>query len=169
MIGVEMSISADIALALGSTESIVESLYSVMKSQSMEGGQSKNTLALRYITLAVLVVFLALRCTALGARRIIHYSCNRCLKSNRVFLSNCELVSFPNFRTKIDWLMPTVIKAVKLVTGIAQLYHDGNKSHNLPKHRWPILSHRATYGPGKDLSKVMAKKTAEGVRLPFLL
>ena len=74
-----------------------------------------------------------------------------------------------NSRTKIDWLMPTVIKADKLVTGIAQLYHDGDKSHNLPKHRWPILSYRATYGPGKDLSKVMAKKTTEGVRLPFLL
>ena len=42
---------------------------------------------------------------------------------------------FPNFRTKIDWLMPTVIKADKLVNGIAQLYHDGDKSHNLPKHR----------------------------------
>ena len=76
---------------------------------------------------------------------------------------------FPNFRTKIDWLMPTVIKADKLVNGIAQLYHDGDKSHNLPKHRWPILSHRATYSPGKDLSKVMTKKSTEGVCLPFLL
>ena len=47
-IGVEMSIAIDIALALGCTESIVESLYSVMKSQSMEGGQDNNTLALRY-------------------------------------------------------------------------------------------------------------------------
>jgi hypothetical protein len=47
MIGVEMSISIDIALSLGTTESIVESLYSVMKSQSMEGGQNNDTLALR--------------------------------------------------------------------------------------------------------------------------
>lgn len=47
MIGVEMSIAIDIALALGSTESIVESLYSVMKAQSMDGGQSNSTLALR--------------------------------------------------------------------------------------------------------------------------
>ena len=65
--------------------------------------------------------------------------------------------------------MPTVIKADKLVTGIAQLYHDGDKSHNLPNHRWPILSYRAKYSPGKDLSKVMTKKSTEGVWLPFLL
>lgn len=50
MIGVEMSIAIDIGLALGSTESIVESLYSVMKYQTMEGGQDNSTLALRYIT-----------------------------------------------------------------------------------------------------------------------
>jgi hypothetical protein len=30
-------------------------------------------------------------------------------------------VLIAKFRTKIDWLMPTVIKADKLVTGIAQL------------------------------------------------
>ena len=72
-----------------------------------------------------------------------------------------------NSRIKIDWLIPTVIKADKLVTGIAQLYHDRDKSHNLPKHCWPILSYRDTYGPRKDLSKVMTKKTLEGVR--FLL
>lgn len=53
MIGVEMSIAIDIALALGSTESIIESLYSVMKSQSMEGGQSNSTLALRYTVFAI--------------------------------------------------------------------------------------------------------------------
>lgn len=47
MVGVEMSISIDIALSLGTTESIVESLYSVMKSQGMEGGQDNDTLALR--------------------------------------------------------------------------------------------------------------------------
>lgn len=49
MIGVEISIAIDIGLALGSSESIVESLYSVMKSQSMEGGQDNKTLALRYL------------------------------------------------------------------------------------------------------------------------
>lgn len=39
----------DIALALGSTESgtLEQSLYSVMKSQTMEGGQDNDTLALR--------------------------------------------------------------------------------------------------------------------------
>lgn len=49
LLGVEMSIATDIGLALGSTESIVESFYSVMRSQSMEGGQGNSTLTLRYI------------------------------------------------------------------------------------------------------------------------
>ena len=47
MVGVEMSICIDIALSLGTTEAIVESLYSVMQSQTMEGGQDNDTLALR--------------------------------------------------------------------------------------------------------------------------
>lgn len=47
-VGVEMSIATDIALASGNTGSIVESLYSVLKSQCMEGGQENSTLALRY-------------------------------------------------------------------------------------------------------------------------
>lgn len=42
LLGVEISIAIDIVLALGSTESIVESLYSVMKSQAMPGGQDNN-------------------------------------------------------------------------------------------------------------------------------
>ena len=40
-----------IALALGATESIVESIYSVMKSQAMPGGQDNTTLALRSVDL----------------------------------------------------------------------------------------------------------------------
>ncbi len=51
LLGVEMSIAIDIALALGATESIVESIYSVMKSQAMPGGQDNTTLALRSVDL----------------------------------------------------------------------------------------------------------------------
>ena len=47
MVGVEMSICIDIALSLRTMEAIVESLYSVMKLQAMEGGQDNDTLALR--------------------------------------------------------------------------------------------------------------------------
>ena len=47
LLGVESSIAIDIALSLGLTESIVETIYSVMKSQSMPGGQDNGTLALR--------------------------------------------------------------------------------------------------------------------------
>lgn len=65
--------------------------------------------------------------------------------------------------------MPTVIMADKVVTGIAKTYLEGDEAHNLPKHRWPILGSRVTYGSGKDWSKVMKKKTTAGVRLPFLI
>jgi hypothetical protein len=48
-IGCEGCITIDIALAKGGTEAIVESYYSVMKSQKMCGGQCNATLALRYV------------------------------------------------------------------------------------------------------------------------
>jgi hypothetical protein len=41
-------VAIDIALAFGSTEAIVESLYSVMQSQAMPGGQDNSTSALRF-------------------------------------------------------------------------------------------------------------------------
>lgn len=72
------------------------------------------------------------------------------------------------FRTKIDWLMPTVIQADKVVTGVAKLYINGDKIHRLPRHRWPILSAKTTFGYGKDVGKVITRKTNETVRLPFL-
>lgn len=46
-IGKEMCIVIDIVLAKGGTESIVESFYSSMASQAMQGGQSNEALALR--------------------------------------------------------------------------------------------------------------------------
>jgi hypothetical protein len=47
-IGLEACACLDIALAKGGTEAIVESYYSVMKSQTMSGGQHNDTLGLRY-------------------------------------------------------------------------------------------------------------------------
>lgn len=46
-IGIEGCVTIDIALAKGGTEPVVESFYSVMKSQQSTGGQSNETLALR--------------------------------------------------------------------------------------------------------------------------
>ena len=46
-IGIEGSIAIDIALAKGGTEAVVESFYSVMKSQQSIGNQTNDTLALR--------------------------------------------------------------------------------------------------------------------------
>jgi hypothetical protein len=47
-IGLEACACLDIALDKGGTEAIVESYYSVMKSQTMSGGQNNDTLGLRY-------------------------------------------------------------------------------------------------------------------------
>ena len=46
-IGIEGCVTINIALAKGGTEAVVESFYSVMKSQQCTGGQSNEVLALR--------------------------------------------------------------------------------------------------------------------------
>ncbi|CAB4015439.1 Hypothetical predicted protein [Paramuricea clavata] len=46
-IGIEGCVTIDIALAKGGTEAVVESFYSIMKSQQSTRGQSNETLALR--------------------------------------------------------------------------------------------------------------------------
>ena len=48
LLGTEAHIAIDIAHAKGSTEAVVESAYSKMQSQSIQGGQSNETVALRY-------------------------------------------------------------------------------------------------------------------------
>lgn len=86
------------------------------------------------------------------------------------FLSRILIIILSvNSRTKIDWLIPEVQQADRVVTGAANLYLDGDKTQRLPKHRLPILGAKATYGSGKDFGKVLARKTAEPVRLSFLL
>lgn len=56
-IGPEGCIAIDIALAKGGTEAVVESYYSVMKSQKKFGGQSNTNLALRLYGSFVLLTF----------------------------------------------------------------------------------------------------------------
>ena len=46
-IGIEGCVSIDIALAKGGIEAVVESIYSVKKSQQFTGGQSYEVLAVR--------------------------------------------------------------------------------------------------------------------------
>ena len=70
-------------------------------------------------------------------------------------------------RTKIDWLMPNLLQTDKIVEGIAKIYHDGDKSKNLKKHRWPIMNSRPRASSG--LSKVMYRKSNEEARLSFLV
>ena len=52
--------------------------------------------------------------------------------------------------------------------GAANIYLDGEKARKLPKHRWPVLGAKATFGSSKDFGKVLGRKNAEAVRLPFL-
>ena len=73
------------------------------------------------------------------------------------------------FRTKIDWLMPTIIQANKIVAGVANIYIKGDSSRKLPRHRWPILGAKATFSQGKDYGKVISRKKNKTARLPFLL
>ena len=47
MAGKECCIAIDVALAMSGSEAVVESCYSVMKTQSMVGGQSNDTLVQR--------------------------------------------------------------------------------------------------------------------------
>ena len=172
-VGIEMSIATDSALALGNTESIVESLCSVMQSQCMEGSQYNSTLALRY----------KLSCYSflLSRFKIIHSHKNTVVSN----LYNVELINIYTivhflgklklnirtifcFKTKIDWLMPTIIQADKIVAGVANIYVKGDSSHKLPRHRWPILSAKATSSQGKDCCKVILRKKNETTQLPFL-
>ena len=46
--------------------------------------------------------------------------------------------------------MPTVIQADKVVAGVAMLSNKGDTSHKLPRHCWPIVSAKATYGQRED-------------------
>ena len=56
-VGKEVMIAIDIALAKGDTEAVVESFYSKMSSHSMSGGQSNETLALRWGTVLKLIEY----------------------------------------------------------------------------------------------------------------
>ena len=70
-------------------------------------------------------------------------------------------------RTKIDWLMPNLLQTDKIVEGIAKIYHDGDKSKNRKKHRWPIMNSKPRASSG--LSKVIYRKSNEEARLSFLV
>ena len=67
----------------------------------------------------------------------------------------------------MDWLMPNLLQTDKIVEGIAKIYHDGDKSKNLKKHRWLIMNSKPRASSG--LSKVMYRKSNEEARLSFLV
>eukprot|EP00794_Sanderia_malayensis_P013290 gene13289-biopygen10600 len=114
MIGREMSLIFDVALGKGGPESVVESYYSVMKSQQHSGGQSNDTVSLR---------------------------------------------------TKLDWSLPNVMQADKMVKEVAAIYIKGDSSKGLKMHRLPVIGdHKSVIAKSKVVQKLQAAQS----RLPFL-
>jgi hypothetical protein len=148
ILGKEVCIVQDIALAKGGTEAIVESFYSTMASQSLQGGQSNEVLTLRWvIEILKKHIFVAVR---------------TCLQ----LLIGDSLVVF---RTKIDWCFPPVIQLDTAITEIAKIYIDGDKQLKLKSHMCPVLGERAVRLSSYKRSKVVDKLLCREVKLPFLL
>lgn len=49
------------------------------------------------------------------------------------------------FRTKIDWNLPPCQNADSAIKEIANIYLEGDKDRNLPRHAVPILGDRAKF------------------------
>ncbi len=60
-------------------------------------------------------------------------------------------------RTKLEWLLPPVIQADKLVPGAAQVYLNGDKFKNYQGHKWPT----------KDPFTVQSIMEREGIIFQF--
>ncbi len=59
-------------------------------------------------------------------------------------------------RTKLEWLLPPVIQADKLVDGASQVYLNRDKFKNYQGHKWPTIGdrrHKKTYGTSKVVDR----------------
>ena len=77
---------------------------------------------------------------AKGGTESIKESFHSAMKSQTMYggQSN-EVISL---RTKLEWSLPPVIQAKKVVEGTARIYLDGDKSKEYPSHKWPIIGDR---------------------------
>eukprot|EP00112_Aurelia_sp_Birch-Aquarium-sp1_P025226 Seg8290.1 transcript_id=Seg8290.1/GoldUCD/mRNA.D3Y31 product="hypothetical protein" protein_id=Seg8290.1/GoldUCD/D3Y31 len=70
-------------------------------------------------------------------------------------------------RTKLEWLLPPVIQADKLVHGTAGVYLNGDKFNDYQGHKWPTIGerrHKKVYATSKVVDRISYSETS----LPFL-
>ena len=70
-------------------------------------------------------------------------------------------------RTKLEWLLPPVIQADKLVHGTAHVYLNGDKLKSYQGHKWPTIGdrrHKKPYATSKVVDRIANSETS----LPFL-
>ena len=60
-------------------------------------------------------------------------------------------------RTKLEWLLPPVIQADKLVHGTAHVYLNGDKLKSYQGHKWPTIGdrrHKKPYATSKVVDRI---------------
>ena len=72
-----------------------------------------------------------------------------------------------SLRTKLEWSLPPVIQAKKVVEGTARIYLDGDKSKEYPSHKWPIIGDRTRRR--HRISKVVDRISNAASPLEYLL
>lgn len=70
-------------------------------------------------------------------------------------------------RTKLEWTLPPVLQAGKVISGTATVYLNGCKERNYKSHEWPTLGDASS--AKYKISKVVDRIANEHVSLPFLL
>ena len=57
-------------------------------------------------------------------------------------------------RSKLEWSLPSILQAKRLVSQTAEVYISGKKERDLKSHNWPIIGSK--HGPKKHtISKVI--------------
>ena len=71
-------------------------------------------------------------------------------------------------RKKLEWSIPPVIQAERVIGGTADVYLNGDKSRSLKSHKWPTIGDGKT-GKKYKVSKVVDRIESEEPSLPFLI
>eukprot|EP00794_Sanderia_malayensis_P006285 gene6284-7008_t len=70
-------------------------------------------------------------------------------------------------RTKLEWSIPPVIQAERIISGTASVYLNGDKSRSFKSHKWPTIGD-GSKGKRYKISKVVDRIKSEELSLPFL-
>ncbi|MCP4801188.1 MAG: hypothetical protein GY893_14695 [bacterium] len=71
-------------------------------------------------------------------------------------------------RTKLEWSIPPVIQADRVISGTADVYLNGDKSRSFKSHKWPTIGD-GNKGKRYKVSKVVDRIESEEPSLPFLI